>query len=167
MLADHVVELDALVVKILIKHIASLAPHIIQLINVNNLLICDSSDLMYLITCSRCNIQYIGETGTTLRRRFNAHRSCVSLNKETRIGIHFNSIIHNIRDLKVTPIESFSNNDKSKRLTREVYWQLILETIFPQGLNNFPVHEKDIFSKLVIKSPTDLIMFCNSLSLDK
>jgi len=79
---------------------------------------CDSLDLIYLITCSRCRIQYIGETGTTLRKHFNAHRSCVFLNKETPIGVHFNSIQHNIRDLKVTPIESFSNNDKSKRLTR-------------------------------------------------
>jgi hypothetical protein len=120
---------------------------------------CGSTNLIYLITCQKCDIQYVGETGTTLRKRFNHHRSCIALDKSNPIGIHFNSIGHDITHLRVTPIETLAIDSKSFRLSREAYWQLVLGTIFPKGLNKFPVQQRELFTNLSITSPTDLIAF--------
>ena len=36
---------------------------------------CDTSSLIYVITCSKCNSVYVGETGQKLRERMNGHRA--------------------------------------------------------------------------------------------
>ena len=35
---------------------------------------CSTSNCMYLITCCRCGLQYVGETVQSLRDRFSGHR---------------------------------------------------------------------------------------------
>jgi hypothetical protein len=123
---------------------------------------CGSSNIVYLITCTKCNIQYVGETGQSLRERFNAHRSDILLNKNTPVGIHFNSINHNASHLLVIPIEKLDTSSNiNNRRTREYFWQLKLNTIFPKGLNNFPVDERTLFENLEICSVTDLELFDN------
>ena len=52
---------------------------------------CGSENIIYLITCTRCGIQYVGETVNTLRFRMNAHRQSIKDNKDTLVAIHFNS----------------------------------------------------------------------------
>ena len=37
---------------------------------------CNSSNVIYLITCKKCSLQYVGETAQKLRERFNHHASC-------------------------------------------------------------------------------------------
>jgi len=101
---------------------------------------CNSKDLIYLITCTKCSIQYVGETGQNLRDRINNHKSTIRTGKKTPISIHFNSTEHTIDHLSVVPIEILFTNNLLHRRTREFYWQLRLGTIFPKGLNNFPVN---------------------------
>ena len=36
-------------------------------------LTCDTKNLIYMIQCNRCNLQYIGETKPRLKDRFNEH----------------------------------------------------------------------------------------------
>jgi len=130
---------------------------------------CGSNNLIYLITCNKCNLQYIGETGCSLRERFTNHCSTIKLNyknKKSPIGIHFNSIGHNISHLKVTPIEIISSNSVPWRRAWEVFWQLSLDTLFPLGLNKFPVHIEHWFHNLEIKEATDLAMFLNLVCLE-
>ena len=43
---------------------------------------CNSINTIYLITCTKCKFQYVGETGRTLRERFNNHRSDIKLCKK-------------------------------------------------------------------------------------
>ena len=38
---------------------------------------CNSSNLIYLITCRKCAQQYVGETVQKLRERFNFHNACI------------------------------------------------------------------------------------------
>jgi len=115
-------------------------------------------------------LQYIGETGCSLRERFTNHRSTIKLNyknnKKRPIGIHFNSIGQNISHLKFTPIESISSNSVPWRRAREEFWQLSIGTLFPLGLNNFPVHLEHWFHILEIKEATDLAMFWNLVCLE-
>ena len=35
-----------------------------------------SSNVVYLITCNKCKLQYVGETSQNLNKRFNWHNSC-------------------------------------------------------------------------------------------
>ena len=38
---------------------------------------CDAKNLIYMIRCNRCNLQYIGETKRRLKDRFNEHRRTI------------------------------------------------------------------------------------------
>ena len=40
-----------------------------------NTLNCYTSNCIYLITCCRCGLQYVGETVKSLRDRFSGHRA--------------------------------------------------------------------------------------------
>lgn len=129
---------------------------------------CDTANTVYLITCSICRLQYVGETSQTLRERMNGHRSCIRLNKSTPIGIHFNSIGHDLSALEITPIEVLNNDNFNDRKTREYFWQLSLGTIFPKGLNAFPVEHRGLFENFELTSAEDLEVFwtLKTLQLD-
>lgn len=108
-------------------------------------LTCSSTNIIYLITCNSCNVQYVGETGCTLRERFTNHKSNIKLKKQTPIAIHFNSASHSILDLNIIAIDKISDNNvniESNRKLKEKYWQNLLQTNFPKGLNGFPVPNK-------------------------
>ena len=48
---------------------------------------CNSTnDLIYLISCKLCSIQYVGESGQNLRDRMNNHKSTIRTCKRTLIG---------------------------------------------------------------------------------
>lgn len=49
---------------------------------------CRSNNIVYLVTCSKCNKQYVGETGRSLGERVVDHLSCIRLRKQTPIGLH-------------------------------------------------------------------------------
>ena len=94
-------------------------------------------NLVYLITCRKCSLQYVGETNRTLRDRLNDHRSAIRLKKNTPTGLHFNSQGHSALDLNIIGIELIKNDTKEGkfRKSREKLWQTILKTIHPHGLN--------------------------------
>lgn len=119
-------------------------------------LTCATTNLIYLITCKKCNIQYIGETKRTLRDRFNNHKSTIIKNINTPVGLHFNSLGHSLRHLSITPLEGLINTDGYLRRSREAYWQLELGTLFPLGLNQFPVKDAELFKSFNIENHLDI-----------
>ena len=60
---------------------------------------CNSNDIIYLITCNKCNRQYIGEKGRKLKDRLNSHRSSIKLKNNKPIFKHFNDITHSYNSL--------------------------------------------------------------------
>jgi len=128
---------------------------------------CDTKDIIYLITCTKCNIQYVGESGQKLRDRINNHKSTIRTGKLTPIAIHFNSNDHSIENLSVNIIETFNTNNLMHRRTREYYWQLRLGTIYPKGLNNFPVTNKELVVNKNIHSTIDFELLDILLSLER
>ena len=122
---------------------------------------CNSSNLIYLITCSLCDIQYVGETGDTLRNRMNRHRSNIRLNQNTAVAIHFNSEKHSLRHLSVIPIELIHHDGKIQRLNREYYWQLRIGTVFPKGLNNYPINNQTLTNSQHLNTTTDFELLDN------
>ena len=96
----------------------------------------------------------------------NNHKSTIRTHKRTPIAIHFNSPHHNINHLSVTPIEILTTNSIFNRRSREYYWQLRLGTIFPKGLNNYPVNLSDSTAAAHCKSNPILETTSNSMTTD-
>jgi hypothetical protein len=101
-------------------------------------LTCKSTNLVYLITCNYCNLQYVGQTGRTLADRINDHLSTIRTKKSKPIALHFNLPNHSIRDFAITAIEKIpeGNNSLNLRLLKECTWQNLLQTAFPLGITN-------------------------------
>ena len=76
-------------------------------------LTCDTKNLIYMIQCNRCNLQYIGETKRRLKDRFNEHRRTIdnpnTKSKPTTAAEHFlSSPNHTANDMQLIPLKKFS-----------------------------------------------------------
>ena len=114
-------------------------------------LTCKSENVIYMIFCKVCNIQYIGETKQKLIRRFSNHKTNINGKKSGQIvHKHFEERGHGISNLRVIPIESINKDNvnlqnlnevqKDKAITkyrqdREKFWISKLQTAYPLGLN--------------------------------
>ena len=95
---------------------------------------CTTSDIIYLISCRICGIQYIGENKNSLNKHFYGHRSTVKTDKlDTPVGQHFNLPYHSISDMILQSIEALANRRKSVRLSRGKMWARRVHTIHPHG----------------------------------
>ena len=103
-------------------------------------LTCSSSNVIYLVSCSRCGIQYVGETSAMLRTRMNGHRYTIRKKKTTLCAEHFSGRGGcDISHFTVQPIEQILGNaeeTKPIRLKREAFWIKELRTLTPYGLND-------------------------------
>ena len=96
---------------------------------------CTSKNIIYLITCKRCQKQYVGETKTQFRLRFNNHLSTIRRKTNTPVAIHFNENQHTIEDLTITGIIKLNKSDDILRRKLESVWISKLNTLTPNGLN--------------------------------
>jgi hypothetical protein len=97
---------------------------------------CNTTHLIYLITCSLCGIQYVGETKNTLKTRLYGHLSDIRTRKNKSVSNHFNSSDHSMSDLTIMGIDSSPKlSDLSTRLKKEKFWIQQLRCIAPRGLN--------------------------------
>ncbi len=104
--------------------------------NIKTQMTCRSKNLVYLISCKRCELQYVGETEQALHMRMNGHRSDIRTKKvEKPVAAHFCQANHSLRDLEVKAIEKIHNNGTQRRRERESYWIFTLRTLAPEGIN--------------------------------
>jgi hypothetical protein len=68
---------------------------------------CRSSNLIYAITCSRCSIQYVGQTMLRIKDRFVNHFYDITMsNMDKTVSKHFSQPSHNgIKDLTISVLE--------------------------------------------------------------
>ena len=90
-------------------------------------LTCYTKNLIYMIQCNRCNLQYIGETKRRLKDRFNEHRRTIdnpnNKSKPTTAAEHFlSSANHTANDMQLIPIEKIFSNRHSIRKARVAFW---------------------------------------------
>lgn len=104
---------------------------------IHDKLTCSSTNIIYLITCRNCKLQYVGETGRSLRDRLTQHKSNILNKTDSNISKHFSSTNHSFLDIHITAIEQTSS-DTAERRAREKYWQAKLKTVYPLGLNGLP-----------------------------
>ena len=117
----------------------------------NKILDCSTVNCIYLISCSRCGLQYVGETVQSLRARFRTHRAGIkkpfSNNQCKILSRHFGSGHCKGANYQVQIIEKLEGSGRdtngkplpgvtSQRQKTETNWMLKLQTVYPFGLND-------------------------------
>ena len=96
---------------------------------------CSSKNVIYLETCCKCDLQYVGSTSTEFKIRFRNHKSNILNNRKTReLAVHFNSSQHDISQMSFVIIEQIISFQTPLHLdqlllTREAYWMTQLFTL--------------------------------------
>ena len=101
---------------------------------------CDSSGVVYLLSCKKCMKSYVGSTINTFRLRFNNHKSSLKRYGKGQHNIpgehlyaHFFTEGHEgLSDITVNIIDRL---DVKNPTEREGYWTYRLNTFVPNGLN--------------------------------
>ena len=101
---------------------------------------CNSANVIYLVHCKKCNLQYVSSTTTEFKVRFRNHKSSMKTNKKTcEVAIHFNQTPHVLSNFTFQCIDQIQNSvseDTEKLLiTKEAYWSAQLFSLAPFGLN--------------------------------
>ena len=96
---------------------------------INHKIDCNTTNVIYKLTCKHKNCKhfvYIGETKRRLKDRFREHRGSIRNKLDSAIGNHFNLPGHSIADLVVEGIEKVISKDPKRieelRKIRESYW---------------------------------------------
>lgn len=97
---------------------------------------CDSSNVVYLLECGVCGIQYIGQTDTAFRMRFNNHRAHVRSLPDLPLSRHINSENHPFDSIRVTLLQSGFSTTR-EREQRESYIIYKFNTV-KAGMNVSP-----------------------------
>ena len=121
---------------------SNVTKRVYSVVSPSSIVNCSTRNVVYLISCRKCGVQYVGETSQTLRSRFNNHRNRLKQLCGLHLYHHFNSDGHTLSDISIMPIEEVLLEPHegitlaSKRLQREEYWYRELCTVFPYGLND-------------------------------
>ena len=96
---------------------------------------CSTTNVIYLISCAKCDQQYVGETKRKVSEWLSGHRSSIKKHANTFIARHFNLPGHTMDDFKIQPIEHITHSPGEteqdvtiRRLDREWFWMLELGT---------------------------------------
>ena len=104
---------------------------------------CKSINVVYLITCSQCQTQYVGQTRQPVSSRMNSHRfdinNFIDPAFSSLVAAHFNGNNHSIQNFTFIPIDIVKND--MDRLYKETFWIHKLKTVNPNGLNNKHLYE--------------------------
>ena len=98
-----------------------------------------AKNIVYLIECTKCRVQYVGESETALHIHMNGHRSDIKhCRLEKPVAKHFNLPGHSIDELTILVIEKIYRDNASFRRLKESLWIQTLWTLAPNGLNHNP-----------------------------
>ena len=125
---------------------------------------CNSPGVVYVISCLKCRIHYVGETGNPLRNRLNNHINDIHHDKDTAVARHFNSIPHSISDhFRITPLLTEKNASHRKHLESELIKRF--DTEAPNGLNEKApnIERKDTVLPIILPYSLDSNSFSHQV----
>ena len=104
---------------------------------------CRISNVVYLIQCTRCSTQYVGETENALRVRvrLTGHRSDINhhrLERPVHMSRHFNLSDHSLKDLSIMVLEKIHRDNASHRKRKESHWIQAIRSLALDGLKLDP-----------------------------
>ena len=101
---------------------------------------CSSSNVVYILRCKTCGIQYVGSCTTPFRTRFSNYKSCNKYHKDKTVPQqelqeHFDLPGHSgFANFEYTLIDQGNSLEDVRK--RERFWQYKLNTFLPHGLND-------------------------------
>jgi len=112
---------------------------------------CKTSNVIYLITCKKCKMQYVGETYRQFGIRMKEHLRYIKnpSQYDEPTGRHFNSKGHNISDFTCRVIWTLKGKpEKSspQRIKKEEFFIDQLKTRKPRGMNDTASRQISSFS---------------------
>ena len=109
-----------------------------------NKLTCELSNVIYIINCNQCGLQYIGETKRSIRNRMYEHYSSVQKfqpDKATPVSRHFTQKNHSVKSMEFSIVQWIvdptSPNATTRRRRQELYFIWAFPTLHPAGINMF------------------------------
>lgn len=92
-------------------------------LNIRGSFNCDSSNVIYMLECTVCKKQYIGQTETSFRIRFNNHRSHSNKLPSLPLSKHIRLPGHSFENIRATILESGfrSHHDREARESYLIY----------------------------------------------
>ena len=96
---------------------------------------CKTENVIYLISCKKCNLQYVGQTSQPVSRRMNSHRFDICNFEDplfsSTVATHFNSDHHSICDFSFMPIDvvpnNFNRSASARKLTGYTNYELCIQ----------------------------------------
>ena len=119
------------------KHISSTVTG--KTYKINHKYDCDKNCLVYLLTCKRCGIQFVGQTVADFRDRWNNYKdNCRKRSHnedcmQEHLYDHYLSSNNNF--LNMVSVIFIDKTNPLNSLETEQYWRHILQTNAPHGLN--------------------------------
>ena len=110
-----------------------------QTFKIKSHITCETSNVIYMIQRTKCNLQYIRETKRRLKDRFNEHRRPI-INPfcsyiPTAVSRHFLTCGHAEDHMILIPLEQLYTSRDSIRKAREAFLIHSGKTLEPAGLN--------------------------------
>ena len=103
---------------------------------------CSSSNIVYMIQCNKCNVQYIGQTKRHLSDRFGEHSRAIEkaiakqhVDQPTAVSDHFTLPVKSMDNIELIPLEVITSNRDAIRKARKAFLISKGETLGPLGLN--------------------------------
>ena len=102
---------------------------------------CSSRNLVYMLTCSTCNSQYVGETKREFKVRIKEHLADIKHHRDTPVARHVHTHQPSAQGISYQVLEILPQNPDNpettpKRRIREMFWIHQLRTMHPHGLNS-------------------------------
>lgn len=96
---------------------------------------CSDTKVIYLITCKKCKLHYVGQTKRKYSIRVNEHLNNVNKNKNNTILVkHFTQEGHSSSDMQFSVLQKLTTDNEL--IPSEKFWIGALNCIFPFGLND-------------------------------
>ena len=116
----------------------------IQTHELTNQISCELNDIVYLITCTKCDIYYVGETGRAFRARIYEHKLSANKQKDNRttpVSKHFTGKGHSVRNMQFSILEwctpKYTTPKHAHRRRHEQWWMWNIGVVHPIGINQF------------------------------
>ena len=95
---------------------------------------CKARQVVYIIHCALCDMNYVGMTNTTLKQRMANHLSCIKNWRDTSVSKHFTTSPHDVKIHFKVAILDINMGNADNTSIREGFWINELRTV-SNGLN--------------------------------
>ena len=114
-----------------------------EVIPIKSLLDCQTENLLYILLCTKCLKQYLGETSKTAEERCVGHLNTIlqqcHVNTKTPVGQHFRSGGHSHSDVKYIPFDLMSSTSHLKRSSSGTHHPFVRK-VSERYLNNLKLY---------------------------